>query len=130
MKVTGSFTVKMAPLDAYADSGEDGAQLGRMSLDKMFSGPLTASSQGEMLTGMTPTQGSAGYVALEKVTGTLEGKSGSFLLQHFGIMHAGDSRLILEVVPASGTGEIAGLKGTMTIQQSEGRHEYTFDYSL
>ncbi|MGB3800699.1 MAG: DUF3224 domain-containing protein [Lewinella sp.] len=130
MKATGTFTVDMRPLDAYAKSGEEGASLGRMSLDKVFSGALTATSQGEMLTGMTTTKGSAGYVALEKVTGTLEGKAGSFVLQHFGIMHQGDSRLILEVVPASGTGDLAGLQGKMSINQEGGRHEYVFEYTL
>ncbi|PPK88738.1 uncharacterized protein DUF3224 [Neolewinella xylanilytica] len=130
MKVTGTFTVKMSPLEPYADSGKAGPTLGRMSLDKTFTGPLTGSSQGEMLTGMTATQGSAGYVAMEKVTGSLDGKSGSFILQHFGVMHAGDSRLILEVVPASGTDELLGLRGTMYIRQEDGKHFYDLAYQL
>ena len=129
MQVTGTFTVTMAPLEAYAPA-TDGTSQGRMSLDKTFSGPLTASSKGEMLTAMTPTKGSAGYVAIEKVQGTLEGKEGTFVLQHFGIMHGNESRLILEVVPASGTGELAGLTGTMEIRNEEGVHHYDFSYTL
>ena len=129
MQATGTFTVSMAPLEAYAPA-TDGTSQGRMSLDKTFSGPLTASSIGEMLTAMTPTQGSAGYVAIEKVDGTLDGKRGTFALQHFGIMHGSESRLILEVVPASGTGELAGLTGKMDIRNEEGVHYYDFTYEL
>ena len=129
MQVTGTFTVSMAPLEAYAPA-TDGTVQGRMSLDKSFSGPLTASSKGEMLTAMTPTQGSAGYVAIEKVQGTLEGKEGTFVLQHFGIMHGTESRLILEVVPASGTGELTGLSGEMGIRNENGVHHYDFTYEL
>ena len=101
-----------------------------MSLDKTFSGPLEASSQGEMLTGMSPVQGSAGYVAIEKVSGTLDGKAGTFLLQHFGIMRGEHSRLILEVIPDSGTEALAGLSGTMKIRREGGKHFYDFDYQL
>ena len=129
MNVSGTFTVKMVPLDAYAAT-QPPSTLGRMSLDKSFSGPLEATSQGEMLTGMTAVKGSAGYVALEKVTGRLEGKSGSFLLQHFGVMHDGESRLILEVVPASGTEELEKLAGKMAIRVEEGIHYYDFEYML
>ena len=129
MQATGTFTVKMVPLESYANT-QPPATLGRMALDKSFSGPLEATSQGEMLTGMTAVKGSAGYVALEKVTGTLEGKSGSFLLQHFGIMHDGDSRLILEVVPASGSGDLEKLAGIMAIRIENGVHYYDFEYTL
>lgn len=129
MKITGPFTVSMNPLDNYAAATE-GTSLGRMSLDKTYSGPLTAVSQGEMLTAMSPVPGSAGYVAIEKVTGTLEGKSGSFALQHFGVMSGPESRLILEVVPKSGTGELSGLSGTMDIRNEQGKHSYDFTYKL
>ena len=129
MHITGTFTVSMAPLEAYAPAS-DGTAQGRMSLDKTFSGPLTASSNGEMLTAMTPTQGSAGYVAIEKVQGTLEGKEGTFVLQHFGMMHGNESRLILEVVPASGTGALTGLSGKMDIRNEDGVHHYAFTYEL
>jgi len=127
MKISGPFTVTMAPLDAYANASP-GANLGRMSIDKTFTGPLEGSSQGEMLTAMTETPGSAGYVAIEKFTGTLEGKEGSFVLQHFGIMHGEISRLILEVVPDSGTNELSGISGTMEIRREDGGHFYDFEY--
>lgn len=130
MKISGTFSVTMKPLEAYA-TPTDGASLGRMSLDKEFHGDLSGSSQGEMLTGMSPVAGSAGYVAIEKVTGTLMGKSGTFVLQHFGIMRGPEeSRLILEVVPDSGTGDLTGLSGQMDIRNEEGQHYYDFDFQL
>jgi len=129
MTVTGPFTVNMKPLEAYSGKS-DGADLGRMSIDKTFEGPLSGGSQGEMLSAMSPVKGSAGYVAIEKFVGTLEGKAGSFVLQHFGIMSAaGESRLILEVVPDSGTEELTGISGEMEIVRENG-HSYVFDYTL
>jgi hypothetical protein len=101
-----------------------------MSIDKKFTGSLTATSQGEMLSAMTPTQGSAGYVAIEQVIGELEGKKGSFVLQHFGLMDKGQDSLILKVVPDSGTDELAGLTGSMKIRIEQGIHHYDFEYSL
>ena len=129
MKSTGNFEVKLNPLQGYAQ-GADGIQLGRMSLDKEFTGELSATSRGEMLSAMTPVKGSAGYVAIEQVTGTLEGKKGSFVLQHFGVMDQGQNRLILEVVPDSATGELAGLRGKMAIIIENGQHSYEFEYEL
>ena len=129
MKITGTFQVKMQPLDPYVQT-KGGASLGRMSLDKTFTGPLEATSQGEMLTGMSTVKGSAGYVAIEKVDGSLGGKAGTFVLQHFGTMQGENSRLILEVVPDSGTGELTGLSGTMNIRNEDGTHFYDFDYQL
>ena len=127
MTAKGKFEVKMQPLEAYA-SGKAGATLGRMSIDKTFSGDLEAVSQGEMLSAMTAVQGSAGYVAIEQVEGTLAGKTGTFILQHFGTLEKGADRLVLEVVPDSGTGELVGLAGTMQIIIEEGQHFYAFDY--
>jgi hypothetical protein len=101
-----------------------------MSIDKTFRGDLVADSQGEMLSVMTGVDGSAGYVAIEQVTGTLQGKSGTFVLQHFGIMSHGQNRLILEVVPDSGTGQLAGLSGEMTIKTEDAKHFFEFDYSV
>jgi hypothetical protein len=101
-----------------------------MSIDKIFSGELSASSKGEMLNAMTPVKGSAGYVAIEQVSGTLSGRKGSFVLQHFGTMNRGNARLILEVVPDSGTGELSDLTGTMTINIVSGQHYYEFEYEL
>jgi hypothetical protein len=129
MKAAGKFEVKLSPLDTYA-TGTNGIGLGRMSIDKTFSGALDATSKGEMLTAMTPVQGSAGYVAIEQVTGTLSGKKGSFVLQHSGTMSKGDSHLILNVVPDSGTDQLLDLAGEMTIKIEDGQHFYEFEYEL
>ncbi len=129
MQVEGSFEVNLKPVDAYA-SGLDGNNLARMTLDKTFHGPLAGTSKGEMLSVMTGVEGSAGYVAIEQVQGSLEGKRGGFVLQHFGIMCNGNDRLILEVVPGSATGALAGLTGSMNIIVSDGQHHYEFDYEF
>lgn len=129
MKISGKFDVKLNPLDFYA-KGQGGINLGRMSIDKTFHGELEASSQGEMLSAMTPTQGSAGYVAIEQVVGSLSGLQGSFVLQHFGTMNKGKDRLILDVIPDSGSGELSGLTGEMIIKIEEGQHFYHFEYEL
>lgn len=129
MKVTGTFEVSMTPLETYA-AGQAGIQLGRMSIDKTFKGELDAVSQGEMLSAMTSVAGSAGYVAIEQVSGTLAGKQGTFVLQHFGTMAQGQDRLILEVVPDSATGELVGLSGEMQIRIEDGQHFYDFEYQL
>jgi hypothetical protein len=129
MKLSGKFEVKLQPLKAYAE-GVDGVTLGRMSIEKTFSGELSAASKGEMLTATTSVEGSAGYVAIEQVTGTLSGRSGSFILQHFGTMSQGDNFLLLEVVPDSGTGDLAGISGKMAIRTEDGQHFYDFDYEL
>lgn len=129
MKISGKFDVNLKPLEAHAE-GQDGVAMARMSIDKTFHGDLNAVSTGEMLSAMTSTQGSAGYVAIEQVVGALSGKQGSFVLQHFGTMSSGDSRLILEVVPDSGSGELSGLTGIMLIRIEEGEHYYDFDYEF
>jgi len=129
MKITGKFKVNLNPMEFYA-KGLNGISLGRMSIDKTFEGELNAISIGEMLSALTPTQGSAGYVAIEQVTGTLSGKNGSFVLQHFGTMSKGENRLVLEVVPDSGTDELQGLSGSMKINIEDSQHFYEFDYTL
>lgn len=129
MKISGTFDVNLNPLDTYAEGQHDVA-LARLSIDKTFHGELDATSKGEMLSAMTAVQGSAGYVAVEQVAGSLSGKRGSFVLQHFGTMSGGDNRLILEVTPDSGSGELSGLKGKMAIRIEEGQHFYDFDYEL
>jgi hypothetical protein len=101
-----------------------------MSIDKQFHGDLEATSRGEMLTAGTDVPGSAGYVAMERVTGRLHGRSGAFLLQHSGTMTRGAPQLAITVVPDSGTGELAGLGGRMAITITDGRHSYDFDYTL
>lgn len=129
MKIKGKFDVSLNPLDCYA-KGENGVNFGRMSIDKSFYGELDATSKGEMLSAITPTKGSAGYVAIEQVIGSLSGKKGSFVLQHFGTMNKGKDRLVLEVVPDSGSGELVGLAGTMSISIDNGKHFYEFEYEL
>lgn len=123
---SGAFEVKVAP--QVDDKAEP--TLGRMSLDKQFHGDLEASSKGQMLAMMSEIQGSAGYVAMERVNGKLHGRSGSFALQHSGTMTRGTPQLIITVVPDSGTGELAGLTGTMTINIVDGKHFYEFDYTI
>lgn len=123
-KATGPFDVKMTPSSAA------NAAVGRIALDKKYHGDLEATAIGEMLTAMTAVKGSAGYVAIEKVTGQLAGRTGSFHLQHRGIMDRGTPSLTVTVVPDSGTGELTGLTGTMTIQiAADGAHYYEFTYS-
>jgi hypothetical protein len=128
MNVSGDFQVQLQPADHYA-TGAVGTQLGRMTFDKTFSGGLSATSQGEMLSAMTPS-GSGAYVAIEQVTGTLAGRQGSFVLQHQGSRQNGQDALSVTVVPDSGTGELQGLSGSMTIERLGTEHRYTFDYSL
>jgi Protein of unknown function (DUF3224) len=125
-KVT--FTVEMK-LQAEP-SVADGVGLGRMSLHKRFEGDLAATGQGEMLTALTPVKGSAGYVAIERVAGTLQGRSGSFVFQHSGTMDQGAQRLSITVVPGSGTGGLAGISGQFKINITEGQHFYEFEYAL
>lgn len=129
MHAKGEFDVNLKPLDSFTN-GSEGIGLGRMSIDKTFRGDLVARSLGEMLSAMTKVKGSAGYVALEQVNGTLQGNSGTFVLQHFGTMNRGKDRLILEVVPDSGTGQLENLSGKMIIKIEDGKHYYEFDYSL
>jgi hypothetical protein len=125
---TGTFEVKLAPQpkDDYAD----GAALGRLTIDKQFHGDLTGVSKGQMLSAVTPVKGSAGYVALEVVTGTLAGRAGTFVFQHSGTMNRGVATLALTVVPDSGTGELTGLAGAMVILIADGKHSYEMDYTL
>ena len=129
MKLAGEFQVRLLPLDCYA-KGSEGINFGRMSIDKTFFGALDALSKGEMLSAMTPTKGSAGYVAIEQVIGSLSGKKGSFVLQHFGTMNRGKDSLVLEVVPDSGSGELTGLSGKMHIEVEGGKHLYVFEYEI
>jgi hypothetical protein len=124
----GSFEVTLKP-QALAHSNAD-ALIGRLSIDKQFHGDLEATSIGEMLSARTAVEGSAGYVAIERVSGTLHGRSGSFVLQHSGTMNRGVGQLALSVVPDSGSGELVGLVGTMTIAIVDGAHTYELSYTL
>jgi Protein of unknown function (DUF3224) len=129
---TGSFEVKVIPQapDAQAADKPVGNPIGRMLLDKQFHGELEAASQGQMLAAGTAVKGSAGYVALEQVTGMLQGRNGSFLLQHNGTMTRGQPQLSIAVVPDSGTGELTGLTGKMEIEIKDGKHFYHFEYTV
>ena len=124
----GTFDVKLAP-QTPSDPSE--GAVGRMTIDKQFHGDLIASSKGEMLAVMSGTiKESAGYVAMEKVTGALQGRKGSFALQHSGTMNRGVQSLTLTVVPDTGTGELTGISGTMKIIITDGKHFYDFDYTI
>jgi hypothetical protein len=127
-RAEGPFEVKRTPEAVHAAAE---GQLGRHSLAKTFHGGLEGTSVGEMLSAGTATPGSAGYVAIETVTGTLDGKAGSFRLQHNGILTRGEGRLHIQVIPDSGTEALTGLSGTMQIVIAEGgAHSYVFDYTL
>jgi hypothetical protein len=128
MQAAGTFEVKVLPLPADDDVETGG--FGRLSIDKKFSGALTGTSKGQMVAAMTAVEGSAGYVALERVRGTLNGRSGSFILQHNGTMSRGKQELRITVVPDSGTEELTGLVGTMKIVIEGGRHSYELEYTI
>lgn len=125
--ITGPFEVKMESLEVQAGTPP---QLGRRSLDKQYRGALQAKGRGEMLSAFGDVDGSAGYVAIEFVSGTLQGKRGNFVLQHSGTMTRGAPQLSITVVPDSGSDELQGLSGSMTIKIEDGKHFYSFDYSL
>jgi hypothetical protein len=122
----GTFDVRTIPQPADAE----GVAVGRLLLDKQFHGDLEATSKGQMLAVRTGVANSAGYVAMEQVRGTLLGRTGTFALQHSGTMNRGEQDLLITVVPDSGTGELAGLTGTMTIIIEGGKHQYDFEFSL
>ena len=123
----GSFDITLTP---QAPDAAEGAAVGRLLIDKQFHGDIEATSKGQMLAAGTAIEGSAGYVAIEQATGTLHGRSGSFVLQHSGTMARGIGQPVITVVPDSGTGELVGLAGKMTITIVDGKHMYDFDYTL
>ena len=127
-RASGTFEVTAERQPPYDTT--DGLMLGRTSIEKRFAGELDGTSHVEMLAAGTPTKGSAAYVALERVTGTVAGKTGSFALTHVGVMNRGTPSLAIAVVPDSGTGALAGLSGHMHIDIRDGKHYYTFDYDL
>ena len=124
----GTFQVKLEPL-TFEGQPKD-SNLGRMSIDKQINGDLEAVTSGQMLSAMTEIKGSAGYVAIERVIGTLHGRKGSFVLQHTGTMNRGVPTLSVSVVPDSGTDELVGLQGKLDIIIADGKHSYEFTYSL
>jgi hypothetical protein len=125
---TGTFDVKLAPQPS--EDKTDDATLGRMTIEKQIHGDLEATGKGQMLTAGTPVKGSAGYVAIERVSGTLHGRTGTFILQHTGTMNRSALQLSITVVPDSGTGQLTGLTGKMDIQIADGKHSYDFAYTL
>jgi uncharacterized protein DUF3224 len=125
---SGAFDVHLTP---QKDESSEESSLGRMAIDKQFHGDLEGTSKGQMLSAMSPdVQGSGVYVAIEKVTGSLKGRSGTFLLHHTGVMMRGMPQLTISVVPDSGTGQLKGLTGTMAITITDGKHSYDFHYTL
>ena len=122
----GTFEVKLTPAP---DTSTD-KMLGRMTIEKQWHGDLEGTSNGQMLTGGDISKGSAGYVAMEKFTGTLKGRKGSFILQHTATMIKGEGQLTITVVPDSGTDELSGISGKLSIKIEGGKHSYDFEYNL
>ena len=128
-RASGTFDVKIAPQPA--DGHADGTALGRMTIDKTYHGDLEGTAVGQMLTGMSPSEKTSGvYVAVERVTATLAGRKGTFILHHTGVMDRGAQSLTITVVPDSGTEQLTGITGTLAIDIKDGQHFYTFDYTL
>ncbi len=127
MHAKGTFDVKVAPV---AEDKAEGSTLGRYSLDKQYHGDLEATAKGEMLTAGSDVKGSGAYVAVERVTGTLNGRKGSFVLVHKGTMGHGSMQLSVTVVPDSGTDRLTGLTGSLNIVIADGKHSYDFDYTI
>jgi hypothetical protein len=123
----GTFEVSLKPQPLFHETSP---LLGRLTIDKQFQGDLTATSTGEMLSARTSIENSAGYVAIEMVSGTLHGRKGTFVLQHSSLMTRGEPQQSITVVPDSGTDELVGLMGNMVITNDKGKHSYEFDYSL
>jgi Protein of unknown function (DUF3224) len=130
-RAVGTFTVQMKPQGEPAAVPEGATPLGRMSLDKVFSGDMAGSSTGEMLTAVTTTAGSAGYVAIERFTGSVHGRDGSFVMQHNGTMSKRSGQLLsIKVVPDSGSGALRGIEGQFLLKIEQGQHHYELEYSL
>ena len=125
---SGPFDVKLNPQPS--DDKAEGSTLGRLSIDKQYHGDLEASGKGQMLTAMTEVKGSAGYVAIERVTGSLHGRSGSFVFQHSSTLTRGAPLQSITVVPDSATGQLVGLTGKMVVNIVDGKHSYDFEYKL
>lgn len=128
MSANGSFEVNLTP--QAKDITNSNSPINRLTIDKQFHGDLEAASKGQMLSSMSNVEGSAGYVALEHVVGRLNSLEGSFVLQHSGTMAQGEGQLSITVVPDSRTGQLERLAGTMTIDNANDVHSYSFEYTL
>ena len=128
MRASGTFDVKITPQPAAEHA--DGAPIGRLTIDKQFRGDIDGTSKGVMLAASSAVKGSAGYVAIERVTATLAGRTGTFVLQHSGTMNRGAPGLIINVIPDSATDQLEGLTGSMAIDIANGKHSYVFDYEI
>ncbi|MEM1089216.1 MAG: DUF3224 domain-containing protein [Pseudomonadota bacterium] len=127
-QATGTFDVSMTPAAEAAE--EDGVTLGQFSLTKTFTGDMVGNASGQMLTATSAVKGSAGYVAIERFSGTVHGKDGTFVLQHTGTMQGASQALTITIVPDSGTGDLTGIAGTFKLHIEDGTHQYTLEYSL
>jgi len=128
MHARGTFEVQITPLPA--DEYADALSTGRMGITKQLSGDIDGTGKGQMLTGMGTTKGSAAYSAIERITGTVGGRSGSFILQHTAVMHDGAQELTITIVPTSGSGELTGIAGTFSIIMDGKVHRYEMTYTL
>ncbi|MBK5257117.1 MAG: DUF3224 domain-containing protein [Vicinamibacteria bacterium] len=128
-QANGTFTVKVQPLPE--DEKVPGVKVGRLSIDKVWMGDIVGTSKGEMMTGGTEVKGSAGYVAIETMIVSVKGRQGTFTLMHHATMkQGGDFKMLINVIPDSGTGQLVGLAGALTIIIEDGKHSYTFDYTV
>jgi hypothetical protein len=124
MRATGTFTTTFEPLPS------DDETIGRMRVHKVIEGDLAGTGRAEMMSVGTAVEGSAGYVAIDRISGVLDGRTGTFVLQHYGLMARGEGTLTVTVVPDSGTAELTGLTGVFAITNADGVHSYAFDYTL
>ena len=124
----GPMDVDIQPEPPFLD--ESGVTLSRNAVSKTFHGDMAGTSEAQMIAAFTATPGSAGYVAIEHFTGSVEGKSGSFVLQHSGVMNRGDAQLTVTIVPDSGSGDLTGISGTLEIDNADGKHSYVLNYDL
>ncbi|NHZ66399.1 DUF3224 domain-containing protein [Massilia genomosp. 1] len=127
-RASGPFEITIIPAGVPEKEGR--TVTARMALEKRYTGALAASGKGAMLTAVSDTRGSAAYVAIERVSGTLAGRKGGFVLQHAGTMRAGTSQATITIVPDSGTEELSGISGAMTLTVVDGKHFYALDYAL
>ncbi len=128
IRATGKFEVKLVPQST--DGFDEGGALGRMTIDKVYAGDVVATSKGQMLMAMTSVKTSAAYVAVERVSGTVSGKRGTFAMHHTGVMKRGTPSLAVVIVPDSGTDELEGITGTLNIIIEQGEHSYELDYDF